>query len=170
MNQTIPKFKLRAGAIIMVVGFLSPLLIPIVIASNWSSSLKTIISGLLAFGIPEVFMLLAVVVMGKQGFEFIKRKAKTYFKRLAPSDSVSRARYRFGLILFCVPVVIGIIQPYLIHFSDLFKDLPLWFHNFFDFIFLISFFVLGGNFWDKLSGLFNYEAKLVIPQQTQKID
>jgi hypothetical protein len=164
MNQTSSKLKLKIGIIIMVVGFLSPLLIPLVVASNLSSSVKTVVSGLLAFGIPEVFMLLAAVVMGKQGFEYIKDKAKTYLKSLAPSGSVSRTRYRIGLILFCLPILMGLLSPYLNYTSDFFNNIPLWFHSIFDLLFLISLFILGGNFWNKLKGLFYYDAEIIKTQ------
>jgi hypothetical protein len=164
MNQTSSKLKLKIGAVIMVVGFLSPLLIPVVVASNLSASVKTVISGLLAFGIPEIFMLLAVVVMGKQGFEYIKNKVKTFLKRLAPSGSVSRTRYRIGLVLFCLPIIMGVLSPYLIYMSDFFKDMPLWFHSGFDLLFLISLFVLGGDFWNKLNGLFYYDSEITKTQ------
>ena len=155
------KGKLRLGAVILVVGFLSPLLIPLVVASNWSATTKSIISGLLAFGIPELFMLLAIVVMGKPGYEYIKVKVGKYLKRYLPPDQVSQGRYNLGLVLFSIPVLVGVLQPYLAHFIPLFKGSPLWFHFGLDMIFVIGIFVLGGDFWDKLSGLFNYNVKAV---------
>ncbi|WP_297798664.1 hypothetical protein [uncultured Eudoraea sp.] len=159
------KIKLILGSLILIVGFLSPLLIPLVVTSNWSATTKSIISGLLAFGIPEVFMIVAVVVMGKQGYEFIKEKAIRFLKRFAPPDKVSLFRYRIGLFLFTTPILIGIIQPYLGHFSTIFKDLPIWFTMVLDVIFISSFFVLGGDFWDKLSSLFKYDVRVT---KTQK--
>ena len=152
----------------MVVGFLSPLLIPLVVSSNLSASLKTVVSGLLAFGIPEVFMLIAVVVMGKQGFEYIKNKVKNYIINLAPRGTVSRTRYRIGLVLFWVPIIIGILNPYLTHISPIFNDIPLWFHSGFDLLFLISLFVLGGEFWNKLNGLFYYDTEIIKTQEIIK--
>lgn len=151
--------KLRLGAVILVVGFLSPLLIPLVVASNWSAATKSLISGLLAFGIPELFMIVAIAVMGKKGYELIKGKTIKYLKRFAPPDSVSRFRYRIGLTLFSIPVLIGILQPYLEHFITVFQNLPLWFTIVLDVVFICSFFVLGGDFWDKLSGLFKYDVR-----------
>ncbi|UCD61833.1 MAG: hypothetical protein JSV59_04490 [Flavobacteriaceae bacterium] len=152
--------KLRLGAVILVVGFFSPLLIPLVVASNWSAATKSIISGLLAFGIPEVFMILAIAVMGKKGYELIKGKAIKYLKRFAPPDTVSLFRYRFGLALFSIPVLIGILQPYIEHLSSVFQNLPLWFTIALDAVFICSFFVLGGDFWDKISSLFKYDVRV----------
>jgi len=155
------KSKLILGVIILVLGFMSPLLIPFVVGSDLPISYKKILSGLLAFGIPELFMLIAVAVVGKDGYVFIKEKALKYLKRIVPSDEVSITRYRIGLIMFSIPLIIGIAQPYLAFYISFFKELPLWWLIFSDIMFITSFFVLGGDFWDKLSGLFKHSVKVV---------
>ncbi len=159
-NPKSSKTKLTIGVVILVLGFFSPLLIPLVVASNLSTATKSIISGLLAFGIPELFMLLAIVVMGKEGYEYIKQKVGKYLKQYLPPDQVSRKRYYLGLVLFSIPIVFGILQPYLAHFIPLLNALPLWSHFVLDATLIIGIFVLGGDFWDKLSGLFHYDAKV----------
>ena len=153
--------KLILGTVILVVGFLSPLLIPLVVDSDMPVSYKKVLSGLLAFGIPELFMIIAVAVMGKQGYEFIKGKALKYLTRFAPSDEVSLTRYRIGLIMFALPIFFGILQPYLGHYLPNFNALPFFWNIASDIIFISSFFVLGGDFWDKLSGLFKHQVKVI---------
>ena len=162
----IPRSKLLLGSIILIVGFMSPLLIPLVVGSDLPLSYKNILSGLLAFGIPEIFMIIAIAIMGKQGFEFIKEKTFRYLKRFAPADEVSLTRYRIGLIMFSIPIIIGIILPYSTYYIPFFKEIPLWWYLISDIIFVSSFFVLGGNFWDKLSGLFKYHVKVVDDDKT----
>jgi hypothetical protein len=49
-NQT--RWRLRLGLIIFVVGFLSPLLIPLITASELPTKWKAVISTCLAVGIP----------------------------------------------------------------------------------------------------------------------
>lgn len=159
-NPKRSKTKLTIGVIVLVIGFLCPLLIPLVVASNLSAATKSIISGLLAFGIPEVFMLAAIAIMGKKGYQHIKHVTKKYLKRFAPPDTVSRSRYRIGLLFFCLPLVMGIIQPYFTYFIGSFETLPFWFHFSLDMTFVIGIFILGGDFWDKLRGLFFYEVKV----------
>lgn len=153
--------NLLLGTAIFVVGFLSPLLIPLVVDSNLPISYKRVLSGLLAFGIPELFIIIAVAIMGKQGYEYIKEKALKYLTRFVPSDEVSLSRYRIGLIMFSLPIIFGVLQPYLGHFLPNFNELPFLWNITSDIIFIASFFVLGGNFWDKLSGLFKYNIKVV---------
>ena len=140
---------------------MTPFLIPLVTGTDWSVGLKSTISVLLAFGIPEIFMLLAVAIMGKQGYEFFKKKVLKFLKRFTPSDEVSLTRYRIGLIMFAIPVIIGIVEPYLGFYFPFFKEIPLWWYIVSDIVFISSFFVLGGNFWDKFSGLFSYKTKEV---------
>ena len=156
----ISKARLILGGVILVVGFMSPLLIPLVTGTDWSITIKTTLSGLLAFGIPEIFMLLAVAVLGKQGYEFLKAKTFRYLKQFAPSDSVSLIRYRIGLILFTFPLLAGWVQPYLSQYFTFLKEFPIWSYILGDVVFFISFFVLGGDFWDKFSGLFNHRVKV----------
>ena len=160
-SHTISKGRLYGGSAILIIGFLSPLLIPLVTSSNLSIGSKATISGLLAFGIPEIFMLLAIGVMGKQGYEFLKSKLFKYLSRFAPPDSVSLIRYRIGLVLFCFPLIVGWVNPYLSNYFNVFKNFPVGAYIIGDALFFSSFFILGGNFWDKFSGLFNHKAKIM---------
>ena len=152
--------RLTIGGAVIVVGFLSPLLIPLVASTNWSIGLKSAVSGLLALGIPEVFMIIGIAIVGKDGYQFLKEKLLVFLKQFAPPDFVSPLRYRIGLIMFGLPILIGWAGPFLFHFIPGLHELPLWSFILGDLIFLSSFIVLGGNFWDKLRGLFIYSAKI----------
>jgi len=66
--------RFRLGLTILIVGWLSPLLIPIVTRTSLATEWKTIISGLLAVGIPEVFTVAAIAIMGKSGYNLIKER------------------------------------------------------------------------------------------------
>jgi hypothetical protein len=161
-SQTqISKTRLIFGGTVIVVGFLSPLLIPLIATTNWSLGLKSAISGLLALGIPEVFMIVGVAILGKEGYQFLKDKLFGFLKHFAPPDIVSPLRYRIGLVMFCLPIIVGWVGPYLFRFITELQALPLWGFILGDLLFLSSFFVLGGNFWDKLYGLFQADAQIV---------
>lgn len=165
-SEPINKKRLYVGASILIVGFMSPLLIPLIAATKWSIGIKGTASGLLAFGIPELFMLIAIGVMGKQGYEFLKSKLFRYLRKFAPPDSVSLVRYRIGLVLFCFPLMAGWLIPYLSsHFAFL-QQPPLWVYIMGDTLFFASFFILGGDFWDKFSGLFNHKTKISVQKKT----
>ena len=60
-----PRGRLIAGSIVFISGFLSPALIPLVLSTELSSGFKTTLTGLLALGIPELFMVIAAAILGK---------------------------------------------------------------------------------------------------------
>jgi hypothetical protein len=115
----------------------------------------SILSGLLAFGIPELFMIVAVAIMGKQGYRFLKDKMLRLLSRVSP-DRVSVGRYRLGIVMFCIPIILGFLKPYLEHYIPYLEEVPLLVTIAMDFMLLLSLFVLGGEFWEKLKGLFLY--------------
>lgn len=158
-SNIISNKRLYLGGIVFVIGFMSPLFIPLVTNSDLSVEWKTGISGFLAFGIPEIFIVIAISIMGKQGYEFLKSKFIRFIKPLAPKDRVSLTRYRIGLIMFSLPIFFGWIAPYLSNLYPLLKNINYSYYIIVDIIFFASFFVLGGEFWDRLSGLFKYNSK-----------
>ena len=155
-----PTGRLWSGIIILAVGFLSPLLIPVVLATVWSASVKSVISGLLAFGIPELFMLIAVGVMGKEGFNYLKRLLSILLRRYGPPDEVSPTRYTIGLIMFVLPLLVSIIVPYFGYKIAFFEKIEIPIMIILHTMLFLSLFVLGGDFWDKLRGLFLRKARI----------
>jgi len=87
-----PRNRLIWGTIVFVSGFLTPLFIPLVVSSELSTGLKSIISGLLAFGIPELFMIIAAGILGKSGFNYLKKYIRFVFRIYGTPDCVSKTR------------------------------------------------------------------------------
>ena len=162
-----PKGRLILGGIVFILGFLSPLLIPVVLASELSTTVKTTLSGLLALGIPEIGMLIAAAILGKDGFSYLKQKLFGFLKRYGPPDTVGRGRYRFGLILFFLPLLAGILLPYFESHFSFYEQHEFYFHIIGDAMLLVSLFVLGGDFWDKLRSLAVYGAKAIFPAKDE---
>jgi hypothetical protein len=73
-------WRLRIGAALFILGFFSPLCIPLVTATNLPIAWKTGLSGFLMLGIPELFCLVATAIMGKSGFLYIKSKLFGFLK------------------------------------------------------------------------------------------
>ena len=73
-NKTDARAKARfhLGATIFIIGFCSPLLIPLVTATDLPMKWKATISGALALGIPELFSIIAIAIIGKSGFQQLK--------------------------------------------------------------------------------------------------
>ena len=164
-EQQPPGWRLRLGLTILVIGFSSPLLIPLLAASSLSTKWKSLISGALALGIPEVFSIVAIAIMGKSGFNYMKDRIFTFLKKHAPPDRVSLRRYRIGLVMFVVPVLLGWLGPYVLHLIPGYEPNRLVASLMGDLIFLSSLLVLGGDFWDKVRALFIYEARALLPKR-----
>ena len=155
-------WRFKLGLAVFVAGVASPLLIPVVTASGLATRWKALLSGALAVGIPEVFTVIAVAIMGKSGFEAIKRLALRFIKKHGPPERVSPARYRIGLVMFSLPLLLGWLGPYVQHHIPGYEAhrLPVAITG--DLLFVASLFVLGGEFWDKLRALYLRNARVVL--------
>lgn len=158
----IPSNRLIGGSLVFIIGQLSPLLIPFVLSTSLSTGMKTALSGILMLGIPELAILLAIVIMGKAGFAYLKGKIGGFFKQYGPPDKVSKTRYTIGLIMFIIPLFIGWILPYVEHLIPGYDQYHLWINIPGDILLVLSLFVLGGDFWEKLRSLFIYDQTPII--------
>ena len=161
MGTKLPKSRLYMGGAIFVAGFLCPLLVPLVTTSSLPVGWKTSISGLLLVGVPELAMIVAVAVMGKAGFNYLKKLLLGFLgKHFAPPETVSLIRYRIGLVLFTIPLLFGWLAPYISGYFPILDEYRFLFAIIGDLLLFCSLFVLGGEFWDKLRALFIHKAKI----------
>ena len=161
-------WRFPVGVTIFVLGFAAPLAIPLVTSSDLPTGWKTAIAGALAVGVPEIMMVVAAAVMGKEGFARLKSQFGRLLKRYGPPEQVGRTRYHIGLVMFAAPILLGWFGPYLQHYLPGFDTHPMWWHVGGDVVFVASFFVLGGEFWDKLRALFVHGARPVFPSRDPK--
>jgi hypothetical protein len=161
-----PRGRLLVGAAVLVFGWLCPLFVPLVLGSGMSGELKTVLSGLLLLGIPELFTLAAVAILGKSGFDYLKGALFGLLRRLAPPDAVGLTRYRVGLLMFVLPLLFAWISTYVPNHIPGFASNPVVFAVTGDLMFFSSLFVLGGDFWDKFRALFVHGARARFPEAT----
>jgi len=161
-------WRFRLGLIVLVVGWLSPLCIPLITATELPTRWKTVISGMLAVGIPEVFTVAAIAIMGKSGYNLIKERIFSFLKKHGPPDRVSLTRYRIGLVMFVLPVLFGWLGPYGTHLIPGYPDYRFVVSLIGDVMFVASLFVLGGDFWDKVRALFIHQARVQFAAETSK--
>jgi hypothetical protein len=157
--QPVSKTKFIVGGALFVGGFLSPLLIPLVTSSDLPGNWKAILSTGLVAGLPEVGMLLAVAVLGKQGFAQLKEMFFSRFRKITEPAAVSLTRYRIGLFMFFIPLLTGWLQPYLEHFFPAFASDKMLPFILMDLVFASSFIVLGAGFWEKIHSLFIHNTE-----------
>lgn len=170
-NSAIRKIRLYTGMTLLALSCICPIFGILVAQTNLSVSLKASLIGLLSLGIPELMIVLAAAVLGKENFEIIKAKSFGYLKRLVPSAKVGKFRYNLGLVLFVLPIIPAYIQAYIPRWLPDASVERLYVNLAADVMFITSLFVLGGDFWEKLRALFVYEAKAQFPAttDTQKV-
>jgi hypothetical protein len=155
--------RFRLGVVLFVAGWLCPLFIPLVAASGLTPEWKTAISGALLIGVPEILSLVSIAVLGRDGFNELKRKAFAVFKRHALPRTVGRVRYRIGLVLFLLPAPIGYVISYAPGLLPFGPEHLVNLQLAADGLFIVSLFVLGGDFWDKIRALFVQGATVQFP-------
>jgi hypothetical protein len=157
------RWRMSLALGLWVGGFFLPLAIPLVTGLPLPVATKTLLSGLLIFGLPQVLTVIAIAIVGKSGFHYLKDRLFGVAKKFGPPAHVSRLRYRIGLVMLFLPLAVSLLEPY-ITLLVVWEHLPHWVYGAVnDTLFLASFFVLGGEFWDKVKALFIYEAKVTLP-------
>ena len=168
MQANVPAagWRLKLGVALFGLSIALPVLgVPLVAAMGLSATNVATISGVLLVG-AEVLGIVAVAVMGKSGYAYIKNRVFGFLKQYGPPAEVSRTRYTIGLVMFAVPIVFGWFAPYVAN------QIPGYLGNEFtygivgDLLLLASLFVLGGDFWDKLHALFKHDAKAKFPKSS----
>lgn len=153
-------WRLKAGIGIFVLSIVVPVAgIPLVAALNLSAAATASLSGGLLVG-AEIFGFGAIALMGKDGYAFLKNAVARFFKQFGPPQTVGRRRYTIGLIMFALPLLFGWLSVYASHWIPYYSDNRILFAVTGDLSFLTSFFVLGGDFWDKIRSLFIHSAKV----------
>jgi hypothetical protein len=92
----------------------------------------------------------------------LKNKVGQFFKQYGPPDTVSKTRYTTGLIMFIIPFFIGWLLPYMDHLIPSYEEYHLWINIPADILLILSLFVLGGDFWEKIRSLFLFNQKLIV--------
>jgi len=158
-GPTVARWRLVTALVLMGFSFSSAAFIPLVLLLPLTVEVKTAISSLLVFGIPQAVTLLAVALVGKTGFIFLKGIIFSRVRRLAPAQTVSRTRYRVGLVMFVLPFLLAFITPYAPQLIPGYDTAARYYGIAGDLMLILSFFVLGGDFWDKVRALFLHDAK-----------
>jgi hypothetical protein len=159
-------WRLKLGIGLFALSIILPLLgLPLVAFVGLSAGRVATISGALLAG-AEVIGIVAVAVMGKSGYAYIKNHVFRFLKQYGPPAEVGRTRYTIGLVMFAVPFIFGWLAPYASGLVPGYPGNEFAYAFVGDVLLLSSLFVLGGDFWDKLRALFVHGAKALFPQQS----
>jgi hypothetical protein len=165
IGQAAGGWRLKLGVAIFLFSIILPVAgVPIVSSFDLSTTMTATFSGALLVT-AEILGVLAIAVMGKSGFAFIKNSVFGFLKQYGPPDRVSRLRYTVGLVMFGIPLLFALMSGYIAdHIPGLTQN-PLPYAIAGDITLIFSLFVLGGDFWDKVQALFLYDAKVVVDEE-----
>ena len=149
------KLKFYVGLILFCVGLFLPLLGLVVPFLNLPVLTKTVITGMLVVGGPEIFMILGVVFAGKETMNFIKKRFKSFFTK-----PVGRARHYTGVFMMLLSILASwsLTYFYLLTETATTDETKLLMIGCADLVFVASFFILGAPFWQKLTNLFTWSG------------
>jgi hypothetical protein len=152
-------WRFVAGVSVLGLSMLLPLAALVVPFLGLPVAQSALIAGALVAGAPEVLMLLAVALLGRQNFDRIVAAAKRFLFTAFFSTPVSRGRYYAGLaicLLSFVPIyVAGYAPSWMPAGNGRIAILAAA-----DLAFIFSFFIMGGEFWEKFRRLFVWEGKV----------
>jgi hypothetical protein len=154
-------WRFKVGVALIALMPLAWLLIPIEAALGMSGGTIAATTAGIAIA-NKVLLLLAIVVMGKPGYQELKARL---LHKLTPATEVSPMRYRIGLVMFCVPFLQGLLETWTSHIAPELVANRLWVDILMNGLLIASLFVLGGNFWDKLRAVFVPSARAVFPNE-----
>jgi hypothetical protein len=157
-------WRVKVGFAIFVASIGWPVLLPVLPLFGFSGTAVAAFTGVMVVA-AEAMILVGAAIAGKEGFAYIKTRVFGFLKSYGPPKQVSRIRYVIGLVMFVLPLLLGWASPYLGHYLPGLKENPLIYALVGDGLLLISLFVLGGDFWDKLRSLFVRDAKAVFPEK-----
>lgn len=149
-------WRFHAGLLALVLSLVLPLLalaVPLLGLSTGASA--ALIGGLVAGG-PEVLILLAAALLGKETLHYFTHRIKQTIWQAALMPA-SQARYYIGLTIALLSMLPFYLYGY---FPSLMPaDARLYVLAASDLSFIVSVFLMGGEFWEKLRRMFIWEGK-----------
>jgi len=164
MNETNIRagWRIKLAFVMFIVSFGWVLILPVLPLLGFSATAIATFSGVMVIA-AEIMMVAGAAIAGKDGFAYIKARVFGFLKSHGPPQTVSLMRYRIGLAMFVLPVLLGWLWPYAVQFLDGLDEHALLLGIAGDLVLLAGLFVLGGDFWDKLRSLFFHGAYVVFP-------
>ncbi len=146
-------WRFRVGMGTFLLAYAAWAIVPLAAVAGASPSSLATLAGAIVIG-NKILVLACIAVMGKPGFQRLKALLFRHIKRASPVDTVGPTRHAIGLAMFCLPLVSAMLEPYV---DAIWPGLrpKMWQAQLLgDLMLVASFFVLGGEFWNKVRGLF----------------
>jgi len=131
--------------------------------------LNAILLGASLVGGPDVLLVAAIVVLGKDGVTELMSKLGSVVRKVTKWDQVTRLRYVVGLWALAASLVIPTVI--LFFWSDSIVDIgdqPGWGYWVLlgsTFVFIGSVLCMGAPLWARIQAIFTWDAEIVFPEE-----
>ena len=147
------------GLAFLGVALVMPLLALLVLALDLPAEAKAGIMGVLSLGGPEVALVAAAALLGKDTLNVFKSRIFSFLRGFLPTEPVSRGRYYTCIALMVATYVGWYVYGY---FGDLLPEeltgqaaLVAG-----DVVFVLAFLAAGPEFWEKVARVFRWAGRL----------
>jgi hypothetical protein len=162
-SETMPAWRFKLGILSFFLAF-APHVVTGLMMVTGANARAIATMAAISFTVNKVMLLLSVVLLGRPGFNQLKKRLAGAFQQYLMPDEVGRLRYGIGLVMFVVPLVFAWKAPYVTELMPMLGRHSITAAIITDATFVASLFVLGGGFWDKLRALFVRKASVIFPE------
>ena len=155
-------WRYKCGIALFCLMIVMMLMIPVAAMSGMPPARVAAVTGAIFVG-NKIILILTIAVMGKSGFQELKRSFGGYLPSLKSDEIVSPTRHAVGLVMFCLPIISAMFEPYIDKIWPGLRPNRWEFQLMGDIMLIVSIFVLGGNFWGKIRALFVRTARVENP-------
>src|SRR4029077_6680749 len=141
-------WRFYAGMTAMALAVIMPLSALVVPVLGLSTTQSALLAGVLLAGGPEVLCILAVALLGKETFLYFAHRAKTALRRAVIDQPASKARYYTGLVVILLSWLPAYIYAYAPALTPQ-GDARIYLLAAMDLAFVVSVFLMGGEFWER---------------------
>lgn len=151
-------WRFYAGVAALVLSCVMPLFALFVPLLGLSGGWTTTIIGALVAGGPEVLILAAAALLGKETLHYFLHTAKSGLRKALLAQPVPKGRYYVGVAISVASLVPLYLYGYLPAYMPE-GNARIYILAAADLSFVLSVFIMGGEFWDKFRRLFIWEGK-----------
>ena len=152
-------WRFYAGMTALVLSVVMPLGALIVPLLGLPAAQAALLAGLLVAGAPEVLCILAIALLGKETFQYFTHWAMRALRRAVIDTPASKGRYYVGLAIILVSWLPAYVSAYVPGVMPG-GNARLYILAGMDMAFVVSVFLMGGEFWEKVRRIFVYEGKV----------
>ncbi|MGI9642481.1 MAG: hypothetical protein ACR2N9_06835 [Acidimicrobiia bacterium] len=167
-SQPVAGWRRAVGVTLFVLHLVLPLIALIVVPIlGLPSGTNAILMGASVVGGPDVLLIVAIAILGKDGVSDLMAKFGSVVRRITKWDAVTERRYRIGMWVLLASLVLP--TAILFFWSSSIESIEgeagwgFWLLLASTFAFIGSVLCMGQPFWLRVQAIVTWDAKILIP-------